>query len=74
MKKNEIISIFQDGKICRGIPATILAIRADSIQVSFENTFGGGDGEEVIVWCRKRNKKGKYEAIGWNYWILPDYS
>jgi len=65
------IKIFQDGKICRDRPAVITGYRAGGIQVRFTPM---SEDKEITVWCTRRDKKGKYEAIGWNYWILPRYS
>ena len=70
MKMNDQIYIYQDGKLCRDISATIIGMRSGGLRISFVDDEHG----VVNVWCRRRNKKGKYEAIGWNYWILPGYS
>lgn len=71
MRKNQIIKIFQDGKICRDAKATIVGLRAGGIQVRFTPMT---EDEEIVVWCRRRRLGGKYEAHGWNYWILPLFS
>lgn len=70
MKVNDEIYIYQDGKLCRDIRATVIGVRSSGIHITFMNDEEG----MIDVWCRRRNKKGKHEAIGWNYWILPVYS
>jgi len=59
--------IFHDGKLCRGVSATILARRAQGVKVSFVV-----DEKEVTVWCRRRRRSGSYEAIGYNYWLYDE--
>ncbi len=71
MRTGDTIKIFQDGKIGREKPATVLGRRAGGILVRFTPML---EDEEVTVWCRRRGRNGKYEAHGWNYWILPIYS
>ncbi len=71
MRTGDTIKIFQDGKIGREKPATVLGRRAGGILVRFTPML---EDEEVTVWCRRRGRNGKYEAHGWNYWILPEYS
>jgi len=71
MKKGDIIWVFQDGKLCRGEEAEVLELRAGGIKVIFPTMEPD---ETATVWFRRRDRKGKYEAFEWNYWILPTYS
>jgi len=59
--------IYHDGKLCRGVPVAITGRRAQGIKVRFDSF-----GEAVETWCRRRDKSGRYEAIGWNYWLYKN--
>jgi len=64
MKKGDNIKVYQDGKYCRDTSATIIGFRAQGIKAVFHTM----DSVET-AWFRRRDRKGIYEAIGWNYWI-----
>ena len=60
------VTIYQDGKACRGVEAEVIGRRAQSIRFKFTCLFGG---EVITAWSRKRRKKGNvHEVINYNYW------
>lgn len=63
------MKVYQDGKSCRGIDAKITGRRAGGIRAVFENL----DGQLIEAWFVRRKNRAfhQYEAIGWNYWIMP---
>jgi len=69
MKVGDPIYVYQDGKVCRGALATVVALRAQGIKASFVS-----DGENITIWFRRRRRQrgGVYEGIDWNYWIICD--
>ena len=69
MKVGDPIYVYQDGKNCRAVLATIIARRAQGIKASFVC-----DSEEITIWFRRRRRHrgGLYEGVGWNYWIISD--
>ena len=71
VRVGENIKIYQDGKVCRDIPATVLGYRAGGVKVRFTVDAGEPDEEVITVWCRRRRRCGVYEAHEWNYWIIP---
>lgn len=50
MVKGQNITIYQDGKLCRGVQAKILEVRSKGFRLLFDCS-----GEEVIAWSRRRN-------------------
>jgi len=64
MKKGNTVIAFQDGKLCRGIECEVIEVGAHRVKIKI--MFD----EYETHWFRQRNKTGKFEAIGLNYFIL----
>ncbi len=73
IKAGDTITIYQDGKICRGVAADVLALRAGGIKLKFTIYAGEDDEKEIIAWSRRRRHFHTYEVIGWNYWMYDNW-
>lgn len=73
---NKKCTVYQDGKIGRGVTGNIVKISARRVLIEFlvedydEQT---GKWFDIIEprWFvrRRRNNGGVYECVGWNYWF-----
>ncbi len=67
MKIGTETKVFHDGKLCRDVPAVVLAHRAGGIKVKFTLPEWAGS-KELSIWTRRR-RHGVYEVIGYNFWL-----
>lgn len=63
--------LYHDGKICRDVPAVVLAHRASGIKFKF-TLPEWADSKEVVAWSRKR-RHGVYEVIGYNFFFVQHH-
>jgi hypothetical protein len=68
------VNIFQDGKVCRNVPGTILSRKDKRIFIEFViSDFSEESGFKPVTmkrWFKRkyREQGGVYECIGMNYW------
>lgn len=73
------VTVYKDGKLCRGSDGKILKRRSNSVLISFivdeySEESGTWFPAKITRWFtrRRREKGGVYECNGWNYWYYTE--